>query len=166
MTSIAIEHKQAILQQLSDGDTLSVIASRLGISQPALSKQLAHDPEYTEAKLLAIESRLTRWEDEIEGINASTPQVMVARTREGMSQARWRAEVMCPQVYGKQASVIVQVNPAQTLDTALYGRAMDMLTPPISSSSGNDVPSGGMGTTPSLLDDTLSPDTPLDSGTI
>ena len=107
--ALAIIHKETILAQLSAGDTLSVIASRLGISQPALSKQLAHDPEFLEAKHLAIESRLVKWEDEIEGIDASTPMVMVARCKEGMSQARWRAEVMCKEVYGKQPTVSLNI---------------------------------------------------------
>ena len=128
--ALAIIHKETILAQLSAGDTLSVIASRLGISQPALSKQLAHDPEFLEAKHMAIESRLIDAEEAVANVQmpvigeneglfrmeAKLSELTLARAKIELTQANWRAEVMCKEVYGKQPTVSLNIG-SSYLDT-------------------------------------------------
>ena len=113
MTAIAVANKALILDQVAQGRRISDIAIDLGLStHAAISKSLAKDPEYQLAREIGAEARLDQRERELESASNS---VTVARARELMSQARWRAEREHPKIWGVKveakidASLTVQV---------------------------------------------------------
>ena len=123
MTAIAIERKAEILQSIADGHRLTDIAAALGISQPAISKALASDPDYIAARETGTLTRIERWEGELEEIEGSTPAVIVARVREGLSHARWRAEREFPQRWGQRTQIDLTVNIGDALQQIAERRA-------------------------------------------
>lgn len=58
MTAIAILHRDEIIAQVAQGTMLNRIAENLGISAPNISKHLADDPEYLQARETGAELRL------------------------------------------------------------------------------------------------------------
>lgn len=98
MTALAIIHKDAIIQQVSEGKRLADIARTLGLSGKgqAISNALANDPEYQAARINGLAARLDQREDEMESCSAQD----VPRARELLSHARWRCEREAPKVWG------------------------------------------------------------------
>ena len=130
MAAVAITHKAEILERVAQGHRLTDIAQSLGVTQPALSKQLAHDPDYTEARESGLQARMEQWEGELETIGPDSPQVMLARARELLSHARWRAEREAPHRWGQrnQSHVDVRVGVSDRLSndlSALLGRVIE-----------------------------------------
>lgn len=118
MTSIVLQQRDAILDRMRKGERLSDIATSLGLtSHAAISMRLSKDPEYQAARIESLASRLDLRETELEGANDS---VTVARARELLSHARWRAEREAPQVWGvKQETVVThKTDVSEALDDA------------------------------------------------
>jgi hypothetical protein len=117
MTALALVHKEQILQQVAVGMKLVDIAKQWNISQPAISKVLANDPDFKSARLSGALARIEYWEQQIEAIDPETNQVMLGRAREMLSHARWRAEREFPEQWGgKQVIEVHSVNVEQALD--------------------------------------------------
>jgi hypothetical protein len=99
MPSQIITDKQSIIKRLADGELLSNIARTYGVTGQAISNRLSDDPEYQEARISSLASRMDKRESELEDAPDS---VSVARARELLSHARWRAEREAPQVWGQK----------------------------------------------------------------
>ena len=80
MTAIAIINRDAILLRIQAGHRQTDIAKDYGITQQALSKQLCADPEFIQAREIGVNSRLERYERELEQIDGDTHPVVLART--------------------------------------------------------------------------------------
>jgi len=120
MTAVAIINRDLILQRVANGDYLDVIASDLGISDAAISRQLSGDPDYMQARLDGVERRLRlskRAVDQIadmgldaEGNVVGLPKEVVnlARVREIRLKAdQWFAEREFPERWGQHTQVTV-----------------------------------------------------------
>lgn len=121
--AIAIIHKQEIIEQLNAGQRLSDIAQGLGISHQAISKQLKDDDDYIAAMDASLDVRMDQREDEMEGAN---DQVAVARARELLSHARFRAERLAPKRWGK-VETNQQVNLNLNLSNSTLSRMSDLI---------------------------------------
>lgn len=123
MPAVAIVHRDKIIERLSKGDRLIDIARDLGVTtHAAISKHLANDPDYQEARAASVEARMDIRETDLENAEDS---VTVARARELLSHARWRAEREFPGKWGQKnqsISVVVQVSADE-----LVGSAEDLL---------------------------------------
>ena len=99
MTSLAILHKEEILNRVSQGERLSSIAISLGISKQAISSQLTNDPDYQAAYQSFHDARL----DNAEGLlESAVDQIDVARARELWKAYSWRAERLDRRYAAKQ----------------------------------------------------------------
>lgn len=123
MTALAIIHKQDIIQGLLDGKRLSDIAKELGVSHQALSAPLQDDPEYLAAMDASLDVRMDQREDELE---SACDQLAVARARELLSHARFRAERLAPQRWGK-VETNQQVNVSLNLSNSTLSRMSDLI---------------------------------------
>lgn len=99
-TSLVLANREAIIKQVAEGVRLTEIAQSLGLTHSAISKQLASDPEYQEAKILHHANRLDRAEFDIEN---SSDQFTLAKARETHKAFAWRASVECSRIWGSQA---------------------------------------------------------------
>ena len=118
MSSIVLANRDSIIQRMERGDRLTDIARDLGLtSHAAISMRLSKDPEYQAARIASLASRLDQREGEME---AAQDSVTIARTRELLSHARWRAEREAPQVWGvKQETVVThKTDVSEALDDA------------------------------------------------
>ena len=104
MTAIALQRKAEILERVAIGHKLVDIGRDIGVTQPAISQQLAKLPEYRAARESGTLARIEAWEKEIEAIDANTEAgvLMLARAREMLSHARWRAEREFPERWGQK----------------------------------------------------------------
>jgi tRNA A-37 threonylcarbamoyl transferase component Bud32 len=107
MTAIAIAKKAEILEMLAQGVQVRDVATTLGICHQAISKQLAHDPEYREAIECGYRMRLDECEVMIE---QAGDQVEVARARAYWSAVSWRASREARAVYGDAGVAIVALD--------------------------------------------------------
>ena len=123
MTAIAIIHKAEIIQGLLHGKRLSDIASELGVSHQALSEPLKDDPDYIAAMDASLDVRMDQREDQLE---EAQDQLAVARARELLSHARFRAERLAPQRWGKQPDA-VPVSVTLNLSSSTLARASTLL---------------------------------------
>ena len=99
MTSLAILHKEEILNRVSQGERLSSIAISLGISKQAISSQLTNDPDYQAAYQSFHDARL----DNAEGLlESAIDQIDIARARELWKAYSWRAERLDRRYAAKQ----------------------------------------------------------------
>lgn len=102
----AIRHKGTLLERIANGEYVTDIAPDLGLTTPAaVSKYLSKDPEYIAARLSGTKVRLEKWERELE---AADDNVKVARARELLSHARWRAEREFPEHWGQHNRLTVE----------------------------------------------------------
>lgn len=102
-TAVAILHKEQIIQRVAKGDRLLDISADLGVTPAAISQQLAKDPEYEAAMAAGLEAKMDQREMELE---CADDGLKVARARELLSHARWRAERRLPHLYGQQRPAI------------------------------------------------------------
>ena len=107
MPALAIVHREQIIQRIAAGETRSKIAADLGISGPAISQQLANDPEYRAAREQGTEQRLDEAE---EMIASSSDGLTLARARDWWRAVSWRAEREYAHRWGQRPSTAVQVN--------------------------------------------------------
>jgi len=102
----ALVHKESLLERVANGDYLTDIAPSIGVTTAAaISKVLSHDPEYIAARLAGTKVRLEQREKELE---AADDNVKVARARELLSHARWRAEREFPEHWGQHNRLTVE----------------------------------------------------------
>ncbi len=111
----AVKHKEEIIARLTQGELIKDIAADLGVSRQVISRYLANDPDYQAAFTEALDSRLDQRESELEQAN---DQLSLARARELLSHARWRAERLNPSRYGQRPSVAIQVNTGSAITDA------------------------------------------------
>lgn len=105
MTAIAILNRDLVLERIRSGDRLIDIAADLGLSShAAIINALGNDPEYQDARKVAVETRMEKRESDLEVAGDS---VTVARARELLSHARWRAEREFPDKWGQRNHVTV-----------------------------------------------------------
>jgi hypothetical protein len=105
MTAIAVIHRELVLERIRAGHRLIDIAADLGLSShAAIVNVLGNDPEYVEARKVAVETRIEKREGELE---VADDNVTVARARELLSHARWRAEREFPDRWGQRNHVTV-----------------------------------------------------------
>ena len=118
MTAVAILHRDAIIQRVAQGDRLVDIGAHYGVTYAALSLVLSKDPEYQAARQNGLDAKLEQRESELE---IAPDGLTVARARELLSHARWRAERLNPSVYApvKQA-VQVNTDGAATINIVSY----------------------------------------------
>jgi len=106
MTALALLHREEVIEQVRAGKRLIDIAKGLGLtSHAAISLVLSKDPEYQLAREIGAESRLEQRETELE---ASQDPLTLARARELLSHARWRAEREFPHRWGQKQEVTVK----------------------------------------------------------
>lgn len=123
MTTTAITHKEFIIKSLLDGKRLSDIARQLGVSHQALSAPLQDDPDYLAAMDASLDVRMDQREDELE---SAQDQLAVARARELLSHARFRAERLAPARWGKVAES-APVSVTLTLSSSTIAKASELL---------------------------------------
>jgi ubiquinone biosynthesis protein UbiJ len=105
MTAVAVIHRDLVLERIRAGHKLIDIAADLGLSShAAIINALGNDPEYHDARKVAVEVRIEKREGELEVAGDS---VTVARARELLSHARWRAEREFPDRWGQRNHVTV-----------------------------------------------------------
>ena len=104
MTSIAILHRESIIEQLAAGKRLSDVVAALGVSPQAISAVLRTDPEYRAAIEAGFAVRLDQSEQAIED---SVDQLDVARARARFQSVAWRAERECPGTWGQRSAVAI-----------------------------------------------------------
>ena len=104
--AVAVLHRDSVIERVAKGDRLIDIAKSYGLTtHAAISKQLASDPDYQAARLTGLEARMETREEELEGAG---DKVTVARARELLSHARWRAEREAPAIWGQRSHVTVE----------------------------------------------------------
>ena len=86
MTAVAIQHRDEILKEISDGKLLRQIATQYGITKVAISQALGNDPDYqaalrSQADALIDEAMSETWE--------ARDKVNIARAR-GMRDGAFR----------------------------------------------------------------------------
>jgi len=118
MTSIVITNKQKIMDMVELGVELSEIATKYKITPSAISNRLAQLPEYKEARVRGLESKLDAREKLLE---SSTDQLEVSRNRELLKLAQWKLERLHSTVYGNQPKIAINLTTKSTeiLDTAI-----------------------------------------------
>jgi hypothetical protein len=121
MTAIAIQRKPEILKRMANGDRLVDIASDLGVTRSAISNQLLDEPEYRAARESGALARIEKWEQHIEGMNCKeeAAQVSLARAREMLAHARWRAEREFPGRWGQKNETTVDAR--LTIEIVKFG---------------------------------------------
>lgn len=95
--AVAVIHKKTIQERIAAGEYMKDIAADLGVSPAAISQVLSKDPEYLAARESGIESRLEKYQKDID---TAADQLNLARAREGFRAQAWRAERECPQRWG------------------------------------------------------------------
>ena len=102
MASTVLAAKEIILERLSAGERLVDIGRSLGVSAPAISKQLVNDPDYQIARQISLDTRMAKREAELEGAET---MVDVSRVSALLKHAMWRAEREAPSVWGAKSEV-------------------------------------------------------------
>ena len=146
-SGVVAKHRELVLDAIQSGMRLSDVATLLGLkTHGAISNALRDDPEYLTAREVGVESRMELRERELE---AAADSVTVARARELLSHARWRAEREFPDRWGQRNQLKVEhvgdlgerlrraqqrVHDARTIDGEVL-REQSALPPPDESSS-------------------------------
>lgn len=102
MTAIAIQRREQIIQGLQAGRYLKDIAAELGVSHAAISQYLATDPDYVKAREIGAGEKIEARERELE---VAPDALTLARARELLSHARWRAEREFPHRWGQRQEI-------------------------------------------------------------
>ncbi len=103
MTALAILNRDEVIERIKAGQKLTDIAHSLGYKDhSAIVHRLKDDPEYPIAREIGVEARMEARESEME---SATESVTVARARELLSHARWRAEREFPHRWGNKTEV-------------------------------------------------------------
>ena len=118
--AVAIQFRDQIIEKVSNGEMLHKIAQSLGIAAPNISKHLASDPEYVQARELGAELRLHKAYERMEECAAgeiiededSGEKILIerggklARARDAaFKAAAWFAEREFPERWGNKTQV-------------------------------------------------------------
>ena len=117
MTAVAIAEREAIIQHVAQGMMLDEVAQSLGIAAPNISKHLARDPEYQQAREIGAEIRLHQSRTALgklanvsDDIGLHKGQGNLARVREARLRAdQWFAEREFPHRWGQRQQIDVTV---------------------------------------------------------
>lgn len=105
-TSPIPANRDEILARIATGARLVDLAQQFGYSSPsAIYNRLRDDPEYHVAREIGNDMRMEIREKELESADDS---VKVARARELLSHARWRAEREHPHRWGQRTHQTVE----------------------------------------------------------
>ena len=121
---MAVQHREKILDLMSQGKMVSEVAESLGVTGPALSMQLASDPAYQAARQHGAQARL---DQQYLAIIGSEDALTLARAREGWRAASWFAEREFPERWGMSNKLTVQNDPLSQVDRSLLQSANEML---------------------------------------
>ena len=102
--SLVLANRDSIIKQVAEGTRLTEIASKLGLTHSAISKQLASDPDYQQAKIIHHATRLDNAEMALE---CSEDQFTLARARELHKAYSWRASVEVARLWGNKQELTV-----------------------------------------------------------
>lgn len=119
-----VAQRETIIRRLSAGDMVGAIAADLGVHRFSISRRMTHDADYQAAMTEGLEARLELREQELEG---ATDPVCLARTRELLSHARWRAERLNSSKYGQRPTVVNNVINGTLSDAELMRIAAPLL---------------------------------------
>jgi hypothetical protein len=111
--SIVLSHKTEILSRLATGERLADIGRSLGVSAPAISKQLVDDPDYVMARQSSLDARMALREGELE---AAETMIDVNKSSALLRHAMWRAEREAPSLWGQKSEVSHGVQIAVTIN--------------------------------------------------
>lgn len=101
----ALIHKDEIIERVRRGERLIDIGKDYGYTtHAAISKYLASDPEYQAAREDGLAAKMDIRED---ALSQAQDMVTVAREKELLSHARWRAERECPRRWGSKQEINV-----------------------------------------------------------
>ena len=125
------KHRDVVLDAIRSGMRLTDVAASLGLkTHGAITNSFRDDPEYLTAREIGAESKMEIRERELE---AAEDSVAVARARELLSHARWRAEREHPTRWGQRqqvehgAQIVVNIAPPE----AVTGQAVRVELPAI-----------------------------------
>jgi len=117
MTSVALQHRDKIIEQVAAGNLLDAVATSLHIAAPNISKHLATDPDYRQARQIGAQLRLERAYSRLDQCAESAGAAAdgnLVRAREAVWRASaWFAEREFPEAYGQRSTV--QVDAAITV---------------------------------------------------
>lgn len=99
--------------------------------------RLRDDAEFQTARIASLDARMARREDELE---AATDGVILARARELLSHARWRAEREAPGIWGAKVETTVRHDISDDL-RAISERRRSRIIDQHTTSSGSDAQS-------------------------
>lgn len=112
MAAVAVLQRERIINGLQAGKQLKTLAAELRVTPGAISQVLSKDPEYRSAMETGLAVQLETREQELE---TCTDPLNLARARELLSHARWRAERECPQRWGNRTQIDVTVDVGHAL---------------------------------------------------
>jgi len=106
MTSVAVEHRDEIIQRMSKGEAITNIARSLGYaSHTGIINRLSEDPEYQAALKAGIIAKLEQREKDLE---SASENVTVTRADRLLGHTRWWAERINPAQFGQRSHVTVE----------------------------------------------------------
>lgn len=124
-SSVAIQHRQAILEQIARGVPISRIAKELGYSgHSGITERLGDDPDYQAALRAGIVGKIEQREAELE---SAPDNVSVTRADRLLGHARWWAERLDPARFGQRTQVDVNID----IGTALQALSERLSSQPI-----------------------------------
>ena len=103
MTAVAILHREEIIEQVATGAYLRDIAKKFGTSPGRISDNLKADPQYLQAREVALEIRL---EDREQALETAPPLMAeISRATALLRQANWRCEREAPHRWGAKQEI-------------------------------------------------------------
>ena len=112
MTAIAILYREEIIKQIAAGALLDAVAGNLAIAAPNISKHLATDPDYRQARKIGAQLRLERAYSRLdqcaESAGAAADGNLVRACEAVWRASAWFAEREFPEAYGQRSTVQVE----------------------------------------------------------
>ena len=137
MTSIALTHRDEILERLRSGEYMKDIAISLGVTKQAISQVLHDDPEYMQAREDGMAERLDKahallaeitQNEEIKREDAKE-WLDLARIREvGLKRLEWRAEREFPRRWAAKTEHKQDMAISITVNRGLPGNIIEVST--------------------------------------
>lgn len=133
--SVAISHREQILERLSQGEYMKDIAISMGVTKQAVSQVLKDDPEYLKAREDGMAERLDKAHqlmaqvtesEEIRKEDAKEYLDLVRIREAGLKRLEWRAEREFPSRWGAQ-KMNINIIQGVTMDDALASEAGNLL---------------------------------------
>lgn len=128
MTSIALQHRDKIIESIAAGKILREIAAEFDITKQAISLALVNDPDYQAAIATRWQSKL---DDGLQAIEDAVGDLDAVRAREAvLRRVEWRAEREVPHRWASRQQVthehVLRVEQRLERDlSALLGRVIE-----------------------------------------